>query len=203
MSANPSFDNLLVALRARDGEAARQLFERFSHRLIGLARGRLDQLLRRKEDPEDVVQSVFKSFFRRVGGTGFDLHSWDSVWGILTVITVRKCNQHRKYHRAARRDVQREVGPTVDDEAEDPVAQALGREPTPAEAVMLTELLERVMSSLSPSERTILTLSLQGHDVPDVAIQVGLTQRSVQRVLQRVRQRLEKLDAAAASSPAT
>ena len=40
---------------------------------------------------EDVMASVFKSFFRRHAEAPFDLSSWDSLWSLLTLITLRKC----------------------------------------------------------------------------------------------------------------
>ena len=84
-----SFDDLMTRLRAGDDDAAAEVFRRFTHRLIGLARSRLDHLIRGKLDPEDILQSVYRTFFRRHARDGFDLGSWDSLWGMLTVITVR------------------------------------------------------------------------------------------------------------------
>ena len=52
-------------LRAGDDEAAREVFDRFARRLVGLARRRFDRRLAHRVDPEDVVQSAFKSFFVR------------------------------------------------------------------------------------------------------------------------------------------
>src|SRR5690242_9456367 len=61
VASEPSFADLMARLRAGDDAAAAALFQRFATRLIALARGRLDGLVRRKVDPEDVVQSVFRS----------------------------------------------------------------------------------------------------------------------------------------------
>ena len=44
---------------------------------------------RQKVDPEDVVQSAFRSFFTRQAAGQFDVASWDDLWGLLVVITVR------------------------------------------------------------------------------------------------------------------
>src|SRR5437762_3488388 len=90
MSQEPSFEDLMERLRLGDERAAQQIFERFAHRLMGLARTRLSGGLRQKVDPEDVMQSVFKSFFRRHAEAQFDLSGWDSLWALLTVITLRK-----------------------------------------------------------------------------------------------------------------
>src|SRR5438270_11988941 len=152
-----SFDDLMTRLRAGDDAAAAEVFRRFTHRLIGLARSRLDHLLRGKVDPEDILQSVYRTFFSRHARDAFELGSWDSLWGMLTVITVRKCDYRRKFFRAARRDVGREVAPpTAGAPARD--LDALARDPTPSEAVRLTETVELLMKELSGREREMLAL---------------------------------------------
>ena len=57
------------------------------------------------------MQSVFKSFFRRHAEGQFDLAGWDSLWALLTVITLKVRPQGKEY-LAACRDVRREVQQT-------------------------------------------------------------------------------------------
>ena len=47
--------------------AAQQLWGRYVQRLLTLARGELDRVVRARADEDDVVQSAFASFFRRWG----------------------------------------------------------------------------------------------------------------------------------------
>ena len=196
-----SFDDLMTRLRAGDDAAAAEVFRRFTHRLIGLARSRLDHLIRGKVDPEDILQSVYRTFFSRHARHAFELGSWDSLWGMLTVITVRKCDYRRKFFRAARRDVGREVAPPPANGAAADAWQALARDPTPSEAARLTETVELLMRELNGRERDMLALSLQGCAVPEISAAVGRTERTVQRVLKRVRERLEQLRADAPPAP--
>src|SRR5262245_63507372 len=109
MKPEADLQSLLERLRAGDEDAAAEVFNRFAHRLIALARKQLQQTIRSKEDPEDVVQSAYRSFFWRQREGQFHIDNWDDVWGILTVITVRKCGRRMSYFRAARRNVRREV----------------------------------------------------------------------------------------------
>jgi RNA polymerase sigma-70 factor, ECF subfamily len=192
MAPDASFDDLMVRLRAGDDDAAAEVFRRFTRRLIGLARRRLDRLIRQKVDPEDILQSVYRSFFSRHAQGDFELDSWDSLWGMLTLITVRKCDYRRKFFRAARRDVEREVVPQAPD---DPALQAIARDPTPSEATRLAETVELLMRELQDREQDMLALSLQGYDTAAISAQVGRTERTVQRVLKRVRERLEQMHA--------
>jgi RNA polymerase sigma-70 factor (ECF subfamily) len=194
MPGDGSFEDLMARLRSGDDAAAAAVFDRFAQRLLALARRRLDRLLRPKVDPEDVLQSVYRSFFRRHAEGQYDLESWDGLWGMLTVITLRKCGRSARRFRSACRDVQREVSlpPPGTDAAG---FEAGGREPTPSEAARLTETLEQVMRDLTPRERVILVLSLQGYSSSEISDQVGRTERTVQRVLERVRRRLEQMNA--------
>src|SRR5438067_192126 len=109
MAPDDSFQDLMQRLRGGDEVAATILFQRFARRLIGLARHQLDQRLRGKLDAEDVVQSVFKSFFPRFADGCFELDGWEDLWALLTVITLRKCGRRVEYFRARRRDVRREA----------------------------------------------------------------------------------------------
>ena len=153
----------------------------------------LDRHVRRKVDPEDVLQSVFRSFFVRYAANQMQLPNWDSLWGMLVVITLRKCGRRAEYFHAARRDVQREVSsaPAADHSGADWDVSA--DEPSPSEAAMLTETVERLLDSLEGRQRQILALSLQGCSVPEISAQLGCTERTVYRVLGRVKGWLQEM----------
>ncbi|MFN4258057.1 MAG: RNA polymerase sigma factor [Gemmataceae bacterium] len=180
-------------LRGGDEQAAAEVFRRFARRLIGLAGSRLHGMIRQKVDPEDVMQSVFKSFFRRHAEGQFDLESWDSLWSLLTVLTLRKCGCRIRYYQAARRDVQREMPPApVHDGAEASPWEAIAREPTPTEVMQLTETVEQLFRDMDPRDREIVELALQGYKAQEISTKVRLTERTVYRVLNRVKKKLQR-----------
>jgi RNA polymerase sigma-70 factor (ECF subfamily) len=193
MTPEASFEKLMADLKAGNQEAAAQIFQRFAHRLIALARSRLNAVIRQKVDPDDVVQSVFRSFFARQADGQWNLESWESLWGLLALITVRKCGHHIEYFRAERRDVHREVPgtPAADDSSSS--WQTMARDPTASEVAMLAETVETLLSSLEPRDRQIVERSLQGEGAVEISTRVGCTERTVRRVLERVRKRLEQL----------
>lgn len=195
MSDESSFADLMVRLRAGDQRAAAEIFEQFQARLVALARSRLDAQVRRKEDPEDMVQSVFRSFFRRAAEGQFDVESRERLWSLLTVITLRKCGHHIDYFRAARRDVRREAAPQANPDDSAATWDAIAREPTPAEVAMLTDTVELLMSDLKDRDRKILALALEGEPVPEISRMVGYSERTVERTLERVRKKLEEMRA--------
>ena len=99
----------MVRLRSGEDAAAREVFEQFAGRLVALARRRFNRLLARKVDPEDVVQSAFKSFFVRHREGKLDVGDWGGLWNLLTLITLRKCADRAEYFLAERRDAAREA----------------------------------------------------------------------------------------------
>ena len=192
MSPDPSFADLMARLRKGENQAAAQVFNRFASRLVALARKQLDPQMLQKVDPEDVMQSVFRSFFvRNAAGQLGEFETWDNLWGMLVIMTQRKCGRRIDYFRAARRDVQLEVRGQLSEEQSRSDWCISDNEPTPPEAAMLTETVERLMSSLQGRHREILALSLQGYTAPEVSTQVGCTERTVYRVLDRVKVWLE------------
>ncbi len=197
LSPQDSFAQLKQRLDQGDPAAAEEIFDRFRRRLTALAREQLSPRLQAKLDPEDVIQSVFRSFFRRQEAGELRFASWESLWALLVVITLRKCGHQVQYYLAARRDVRRELGqaPGADLSSEDVRSswRALAREPTPEEATALTDLLEALMSRLKPLQREILTLRLQNYSTAEIARHVKRSQRLVQYTLQAVRDHLEKL----------
>jgi RNA polymerase sigma-70 factor, ECF subfamily len=193
MAGNESFHDAIGGLRVGDQQAATEIYQRYAQRLIGLAHRRLDATLQAKADPESVVQSVFRSFFVRQAQGQFDLDDWDSLWSLLVRITVRKCCRVAATYRAERRDVRREVGQEPAQDVGLEKDQALAREPTPEEATILADLLERLMQGLDDTQQTILAQRLQGYTVREISASVGRTERTVHRVLGQVRASLQRL----------
>jgi RNA polymerase sigma-70 factor (ECF subfamily) len=188
----PSFDELLAQLRRCDEAAAAAVFQRFRYRLIGLARQRLDARLRRKVDPEDVVQSVFRTVFHRLAAGQFELGGWDGLWSLLTCVTVRKCGRWREHFRTQARDIQREMTPSLAAEESPAGLEVLDREPAPEEVAMLAETVQQVLGGLDEREQQVVTLSLQGYAAAEVCREVGCTESKVYRALRLVRRRLER-----------
>jgi RNA polymerase sigma-70 factor (ECF subfamily) len=192
MVADASFEDLMARLRQGQNDAAAQVFGRFANRLIALARSQLSPQIRQKVDPEDVLQSVFRSFFaRNPEGQFGEFESWDNLWAMLVVLTLRKCGRRIEYFHAACRDVQREVSTPLHADARGSDWGPSAPEPTPSEAAMLTETVEQLMNNLEGRHREIVSLSLQGYPPAEISGQVSCTERTVYRVLEGVKEWLE------------
>jgi RNA polymerase sigma-70 factor (ECF subfamily) len=188
------FADLVRRLRGGDEEMARALVERYAQRLVCLAASRLPPALAPKLDPEDVVQSVFKSFFARHARAGFTLEGWNDLWTVLTVLTVRKCGHSVRHFRTARRDVVRELPAAAAPADSGDRWQAVAPEPTPAEAFLLAETLQEILRTLKPDYRLMVQLRLEGNTIEEISRQLSCTERTVYRVLDKVRALLDDSD---------
>jgi DNA-directed RNA polymerase specialized sigma24 family protein len=169
-------------LQAGESAAARPLWEKYFHRLVGLARKRLRDAPR-VTDSEDVALSAFDSFCRNAEAGRFpDLSDRESLWRLLAAFTLRKAAHHlRDAGRLKRGGGLAGAGPEV-------LEEMLGREPDPALAAEVAEECERLLAVLKDAElRRIALLRMDGHSVEEVAAQVGCAPRSVKRKLQLMR----------------
>lgn len=60
-------------------------------------------------------------------------------------------------------------------------------EPTPEDAAALADELEQLFAHLDPFGRRVCELRLQGLQIPEIAEDTGLSERSVRRALARIR----------------
>jgi RNA polymerase sigma-70 factor (ECF subfamily) len=192
LTTNDGFSGLTEGLRAGEHAAAAMLVERFTSRLIALARTRLDPLLVYKVDPEDLVQSVYKSFLKRLQAADCEFDNWDDLWSYLALLTVRKCSDRWHYHRAARRDIAREQPLVTGDGQSTGVLAVMARDPTPPQAAMLAELVERLLAERKPRDREILTLHLQGFTIAEISERGGHAQRTIRRTIALAKHRLRE-----------
>jgi RNA polymerase sigma-70 factor (ECF subfamily) len=195
MSPDRSFLDLMARLQAGEDAAARQLFERFRDRLMALARDRLSKRLAGKLDSEDVVQSVFKSFFVGHRAGEFKLESWNELWGLLTIITLRKCINRVEYFQAGRRAIEREVSLQAPGGPDASSLAVLDREPSPLEAAILTETIEQLLRGFDADDRQVIQLALQGYTIEEISAQLGRAERTVRRLRKRLEHRLTRLQA--------
>jgi len=195
MDQSSSFEILLSQLRQRDNEGARQVYQRFAQRLIGLAHTKMAPGIRQKLDPEDVAQSVLKSIILRLGEGQFDVGDWDGLWGLLVRFTLHRCMRWGEFFHAGPRDVDREKPPPTKEGESTTSWEFLDREPGPEEATVLAETLEGLLNGFGEREQKIVAQSLQGYNVREISTALGCTESKVYRVLARVREVLEGMNA--------
>jgi RNA polymerase sigma factor (sigma-70 family) len=170
-------------------DAARELLARYSSRLVALARGRISARLATKADAEDVLQSVLRTFFRRLDAGEVELRSWGSLWGFLSLATLRKCQRNAGRYATDRRDVGREVSLEIGGDGGAWELSIPDREPTPDEVAAFADELQSLLEGLDERERRAVELVLAGEAPVTVARRLGCSRRTVRRSLAYVRSR--------------
>jgi RNA polymerase sigma-70 factor (ECF subfamily) len=183
---------LLQRVQSGDDAAAEEVFRRYVGRLVAFARSRLSTKLARRVDPEDVVQSVYRSFFVHAREGQYTLKRNGDLWPLLAAITLHKLNRQVEYHTAKKRAINREQSFTPGDSLLGLSPDQFARDPSPSEAMAAVEELQLVMDGLAPLQRQMLQLHLQGHTMAQVAQQVGRSERAVRRLLAQVKERLHQ-----------
>jgi RNA polymerase sigma-70 factor (ECF subfamily) len=184
--AEPAEDKNLVDLfRQGNQDAARQIYDRYLDRLLTLARRRISQRLASRVDPEDIVQSVFRTFFVRIKEGQFVFDEQDDLCKLLMRITLHKTLRQVAFHKAAKRDPTQET--PQGEHHQDQLMALFTREPTQEATVAFLDQLEHFLGQLRPQERTILEMRLQGHSNEDIATKLGIYDRKIRRVIEHVR----------------
>ncbi len=153
--------SVVLLERYRDGDdlAAEALFARYFERLTFLARSRLSPRLASRTDPEDIVLSVYRSFFIDARAGRFALSRGGDLWRLLASMTKHKLLRQARLHRAERRsvDLERPL-----DQADEAGFFIRGQEPTPEDAVALADELEWVVSRIGSLRQTCARTSNAG-----------------------------------------
>lgn len=181
---------LLRRIRAgADQDAALDLYLRYARRLLQLTRQKTPSDLATRLDPEDIVQSVFRTFFRRASAGQYDVPEGEELWKLLLVITLNKVKRKGAYHRADKRDVQR----TQPHQQAELNAKIDGDEALAYQFLQMS--VDEVIAHLPPASQMIVRLRIEGYEMAEIAHRVTRSKRTVERVLQSFRARmLEELE---------
>jgi RNA polymerase sigma-70 factor (ECF subfamily) len=182
---DPSDQSLLSRFKRGQADASTRLYLRYAGRLHALAARQSGADLARRVDPEDIVQSVFRTFFRRASQGEYVVPDGEEIWKLLLVIALNKVRAAAAHHRAAKRDVGRTAGGDALDHA---AGAESGRDETGL--AILRMVVDEALAQLPEAQRQMIELRIEGHEVEEIARQTGRSKRSVERVLQEFRKHL-------------
>ncbi len=180
--------SLLRRIQGGQPDASTQLYLRYAERLHSLVRAQSSSDLARRVDAEDIVQSVFRTFFRRASRGHYNVPDGEEMWKLLLVIALNKVRSAGAFHRAAKRDVRMTVG----GEAFDRALESDSGDDQGALTV-LRLLIEELLAGMPDANRQIIEMRIEGHEVAEITEKVQRSKRTVERVLQGFRSRLEGL----------
>jgi RNA polymerase sigma factor (sigma-70 family) len=184
--------DLVARWRTGDEQAAAALVQRYTSRLIALARSRLTRSVAHQVDAEDLVQSAYRSFFSKARQAPIELDQNGDLWQLLVTITLHKLQNQMKRATAQKRAAQKEHSFGSEDSLLGLRSLPLAEDPSPVEALALVELLEQVMRSLEPAERRMLEMRLQGYTLKEVAAELQCSERTVRRAMSEIKEHLQR-----------
>jgi DNA-directed RNA polymerase specialized sigma24 family protein len=193
MSSAGSVTHWIDRLKEGDPAAVQKLWEGFFHRLVRLARSRLQAVPRRVADEEDVALSAFDSFCRGVEEGRFPrLSDRDELWRVLVLLTARKATSLARQERRQRRGGGRVWNASALD-ARNPedgpaFANLIGREPDPEFAAQVAEECRRLLARLGdPTLQAVAVWKMEGHTNEEIAGKLDRSIGTVERKLQLIR----------------
>lgn len=168
---------LLKRFREGEQDAATELFLKYGARLQALARTHTSGNLASRFDPEDVVQSVFRTFFRRAADGLYDVPAGDELWQLLFVLALNKIRSLATHHRAQKRDV------TKTDGGQD-FSRFARDENDQASMDVLKVVLDDFLESLPDTQAEVARYRMEGFQIDEIA---SKTKRTIERVLNKMR----------------
>ena len=175
-------------MRNGDNAAVETIWVKYLPRLLGLARKTLEGRRPRMIEADDVVQSVFFSFWVRADRGDFGIGEWNrnDLWNLLATITVRKSLNQIRRENVLQRGAGKVLGESafgVDDSVGDGLDQALAQLPVQEFDLQIEEMLERLGDEL----REIALFRLMNYKNHEIAELLGCTERKVERKLEKIR----------------
>lgn len=189
MSKRPEVSHWIDLVKAGDSAAAHRIWHHYFDRLVRAVRTRLQGQNRAVTDEEDIVLSVFESFYdAAIQGRFPDLSDRDDLWRLLLRMSARKVIDKRRHDQRQRRGGDLSVQSL--NQSDDGVIEAIGDEPSPDMVLMMQEAVERLFSHLGVGQlREIAGAKLEGYSNAEIAAQLGCSERTVERRLHLIREK--------------
>jgi RNA polymerase sigma-70 factor (ECF subfamily) len=172
--------------RVRQGspEAARQLVDRCGPHILRMVRRQMHVKLRARFDSADFVQSVWASFFAKPpDNVTFDKPEALVVY-LVKMARNKVVDEVRDRMLTAKNNVNREH--SLDGSAAFAAGMAVCRQPTPSQVAVAQETYHRLMENLGPENQAIVDRLREGHMHYEIAQELGVTTKKVQRVLHKL-----------------
>jgi RNA polymerase sigma-70 factor (ECF subfamily) len=160
---DPTDAELIAAVIKGDAASFEPLIKKYQPRVFATAR----RYARRESEVEDIVQEVFIKAFQRLGG--FRGEAPFEHW--LMRLAVRTCYDFLRVHQRNRETTFTELTAPESDWLDRFVADPVGASD---HADAARQLIQRVMSALSPSAQLVITLlEIEERSVKEIAQMTG------------------------------
>jgi DNA-directed RNA polymerase specialized sigma24 family protein len=188
------FTALLELVRGGDEQAIATLWENYFQKLVRIAAKRLPANLKRSGDEEDIALSAFHSFIAGIRRDQYpDLSGPDNLWGLLITLTSRKAHAHLRHQTRQKRGGGSVRGESVFMDASNQDRGGgiggVGSDSQSADIhAELAEACEGLLAQLGDDQlRQIAVMRMDGYLVDEIAENLTISKRAVERRLQLIR----------------
>jgi RNA polymerase sigma-70 factor (ECF subfamily) len=207
-SADPKdtkiLSSMLNRLKSGDESAATEILERYESQVRLVVRRFLPRVLRSRFDSLDIMQSVWRSFFQKVredeaaksgakstdeSPKSQDFTDSAQLFAFLSRMARNKVIDQYRRETSQKSAVQRqrtmygESGEDIDPPAPDE---------SPAEVVEAADELSHWRSLVPEDRQELIDMKADGLSTREIGVKLGISERTVQRVLEDLRQRVER-----------
>lgn len=183
---SPSDRSLVVKVREGNEEAAAVLYHRYARRMFGFVKSQLGEKLALATDPDDIVQSVFRSVFRGMQAGNYNAPPGSTLWNLMAVIAMRKLQRQAQHHSALCRDINRRV-------PFESAADAVASIEDSASVEFIKICFRETLDMLRPLDQEIFRYRIDGFEIDEISQKIGRSKRTVERSLQKSRMRLSEM----------
>jgi RNA polymerase sigma factor (sigma-70 family) len=176
---------LLARIKSGDEGAARELLTRYEPKVRLVVRRQLPRLLRSRFDSLDFLQSVWGSFFHKIRTGPNDLREEQNLITFLAWAARNKVIDEYRRAGTRKQDIRREERLKVIEDGETRLAGG----DTPSQLAQARETYDRLRDLLPEDRRVILELRAAGHSCKEIGEKLGMSERTVQRILEDLKSR--------------
>ncbi len=189
MSDSSHVSRWIEEVKVGDSAAASRIWHHYFDRLIRSVRHQLLGANRAVSDEEDIVLSVFDSFYAAAAQGRFpDLTDRDDLWRLLLRMSARKVIDKRRHDRRQRRGGDAAIHSL--DQDQEAIIEVIGDEPSPDMVLMMRESVEHLLCEIGVgSLRDLAVAKLEGYSNAELARRFECSERTIERRLHLIREK--------------
>lgn len=187
-------------LQEGDGQALAELFSSQRERLWRIVHFRMDDRLRGRIDPDDVLQDAYLAAVQRLAHYKEGTYTVPFLW-LRAILKQTLIDLHRRHvgaqRRAADRDVALDASPHLQASATSMAIHLIGKLTSPSQAAVRSEMvatIEKAMANMDPIDQEVLALrhfeELGNSEVAEV---LGIEQKAASIRYVRAVRRLKEI----------
>lgn len=198
-----SLGSMLHRLKSGDESAASEILDRYESQVRLVVRRFLPRVLRSRFDSQDIMQSVWRSFFQKVRDDqaaktteraagdepSQEFQDAGQLFKFLSRMARNKVIDQYRRETSLKSDVHRQRAMHGESgEDLDPPSP----EESPAEVVEAADELSHWRSLIPEDRQELIDMKADGMSTREIGVKLGISERTVQRVLEDLRQRVER-----------